>query len=292
MKRWIELNEDKSENIPYGHTEYPFYILHTFLSEYPNYAASPHWHDDIELVVILNGKMSYNINGKIEDLGFGEGIFVNSRQMHFGFSEEHNECEFICVLVHPLVLCLTPEFERNYAAPVLHNNNIPYIKLTDSGWHRDIIRGIREIYRLRDTATAPLKIQGIFSWIWASVYENMPGADSEEQPYSSDLSILKNMTGFIQQHYHEKISLSQIASAGGIGQSKCCKLFRVYFHQTPNTYLTAYRLNRSVELLRTTDRSITEVAYAAGFNGASYYAETFRKWLHISPSEYRGNLET
>ena len=40
MKRWIELNEDKSENIPYGHTEYPFYILHTFLSEYPNYAAS------------------------------------------------------------------------------------------------------------------------------------------------------------------------------------------------------------------------------------------------------------
>ena len=139
MKRWIELNEDKSENIPYGHTEYPFYILHTFLSEYPNYAA-----------------------------------------------------------------------------PVLHNNNIPYIKLTDSGWHRDIIRGIREIYRLRDTATAPLKIQGIFSWIWASVYENMPGADSEEQPYSSDLSILKNMTGFIQQHYHEKISLSQIAAAGGI----------------------------------------------------------------------------
>ena len=215
MKRWIDLNEDKSENIPYGHTEYPFYILHTFLSEYPNYAA-----------------------------------------------------------------------------PVLHNNNIPYIKLTDSGWHRDIIRGIREIYRLRDTATAPLKIQGIFSWIWASVYENMPGADSEEQPYSSDLSILKNMTGFIQQHYHEKISLSQIASAGGIGQSKCCKLFRVYFHQTSNTYLTAYRLNRSVELLRTTGRSITEVAYAAGFNGASYYAETFRKWFHISPSEYRGNLET
>ena len=137
-----------------------------------------------------------------------------------------------------------------------------------------------------------MKIQGIFSWIWASVYENMPGADSEEQPYSSDLSILKNMTGFIQQHYHEKISLSQIASAGGIGQSKCCKLFRVYFHQTPNTYLTAYRLNRSVELLRTTGRSITEVAYAAGFNGASYYAETFRKWFHISPSEYRGNLET
>ncbi|MEY8428278.1 AraC family transcriptional regulator [Lachnospiraceae bacterium 46-15] len=291
MKRWIELNKDKSENIPYGHAEYPFYILHTFLSEYPNYAASPHWHDDIELLVILNGRMSYNINGKIEDLETGQGIFVNSRQMHFGFSEEHNECEFICVLVHPLVLCLTPELERNYAAPVLHNNNIPYIKLANSGWHKDIIQGTQEIYRLRDTATAPLKIQGIFSWIWASVYENMPGADSEEQPCSSDLSILKNMTGFIQKHYHEKISLSQIAAAGGIGQSKCCKLFSSYFHQTPNTYLTVYRLNRSAELLRTTDRSITEVAYAAGFNGASYYAETFRKWFHVSPSEYRSNLE-
>ena len=120
----------------------------------------------------------------------------------------------------------------------------------------------------------------------------MPKTYGLEQKHHHDLFVLKNMIGFMQQHFREQITLEQIAAAGGVGQSKCCKLFRVYFHQTPNTYLTAYRLNRSVELLRTTDRSITEVAYAAGFNGASYYAETFRKWLHISPSEYRGNLET
>ena len=54
MKRWIELNEDKSENIPYGHTEYPFYILHTFLSEYPNYAAP----------VLHNNNIPYDVGVK------------------------------------------------------------------------------------------------------------------------------------------------------------------------------------------------------------------------------------
>ena len=64
--------------------EYPIYIRHSCLSSYPGYAAPPHWHDDIEFIIILKGGMTYNVNGKLIDLASGEGIFVNSRQMHFG----------------------------------------------------------------------------------------------------------------------------------------------------------------------------------------------------------------
>ena len=102
---------------------------------------------------------------------------------------------------------------------------------------------------------------------------------------------IQNMISFIQQHFSEKITLDQIALAGGIGQSKCCKLFGTYIHQTPNVYLTTYRLNKSTELLRMSDLNITEIAYEVGFNGASYYVEAFRKYIGISPSEYRQNLK-
>ncbi len=95
------------------------------------------------------------------------------------------------------------------------------------------------------------------------------------------------MIGFIQQNYAVKITLADIAAAGAVGQSKCCKLFAKYIGQTPNTYLMQYRLDKSTTLLNSTDMTVTEIANAVGFNGSSYYAEAFRKWYGKSPSEYR-----
>ena len=287
MEISLDLKDDHSEKIAYDDMEYPIYIRHSCLSSYPGYAAPPHWHDDIEFIIILKGGMTYNVNGKLIDMASGEGIFVNSRQMHFGYSKRHEECGFICVVLHPMALCLTPDMERNYIMPLLRNAHIPFIHLSDAKWHRDVIDGIREIYALKTAPAASLKIQSIFTWIWALVFENAPKSEGIKQTHHHNLSILKNMISFIQQHFHERITLGQIAESGGVGQSKCCKLFGAYIHQTPNAYLTAYRLNKSTELLHRTDLAITEIAYEVGFNGASYYAEAFRKYFGMSPSEYR-----
>lgn len=288
MSPFIELKNDRSEKIHYDFPEYPIYIRHAFLSECPNYSAPSHWHDDIEFISILSGEMSYNVNGEIITLKSGEGIFVNSRQMHFGFSPSYKECEFICVLLHPMFICLTPGMERNYVIPVTRNQDLAYIRFTDGiEWNKTIIEGINQIYGERQSAASALKTQSIFTWIWALIYENMPKASHAETSQNIDLFTLKNMIGFIQEYYNEKITLKQIAKAGNIGQSKCCKLFDSYLNQTPNTYLIVYRLNKSAELLRNTDMTVTEISYAVGFSGSSYYAEAFRKWAACSPTEYR-----
>lgn len=290
MNIFIDLKDDRSENVSYDNTEYPIYVRRSCLSSYPNYAAPSHWHDDIEFTIILDGSMEYNVNGNIIELKSQEGILVNSRQMHFGFSKTHKECDFICVLLHPMMLCLTPDIEQNYIVPVVQNTTIPYIHFTDMKWHKDIMDGIHKIYDLKNAAATALKTQSIFSWIWALIYENMPHSNGEKEKHNNDLSTLKKMISFIQQHYCEKISLEQIALSGNVGQSKCCKLFHVYIHQTPNAYLNGYRLNKSTELLLMSDLNIAEIAYEVGFSGASYYAEAFRKCFGISPSEYRQNL--
>ncbi|WP_443770965.1 cupin domain-containing protein [Anaerostipes sp.] len=49
------------------------------LSSYHNFEAPPHWHDDIELITVLQGKMEYNVNGEIVTIQQDEGIFINSR---------------------------------------------------------------------------------------------------------------------------------------------------------------------------------------------------------------------
>lgn len=284
----IELKDNRSEKIRYDNSDYPIYIRRGILSLYPNYTAPSHWHDDVELITVLDGEMDYNVNGKITTIRKGEGIFVNAKQMHFGFSDSKTECNFICVILHPLLLCAVPAYEQNFVLPVVSNSSAPFVFLDPNiRWQRDILEQIHRIDQYKNQKSAPLKVQASFYAIWSLLYENLPKVNHTVNFGSGDLTAARNMVGFIQKNYPHKISLQDIALAGAVGQSKCCKLFAKYFGQTPNTYLNRYRLNKSLELLHNDDLSITEIALSVGFNGASYYAEVFRKSFGKSPTEYR-----
>ncbi len=288
MSVLIELKDDRSEKVQYDNISYPIYIRRGILSSYPNYAAPSHWHDDIELIAVLDGQMDYNVNGEIIALHKGEGIFVNSRQMHFGFSDSKAECFFICILLDPAMLCPSLAYEQDFVLPVVRNHNAPYIFLDpNSDWQREILTEIFEIDKCNGQKITPLRALSSFAKIWSLIYENIPSEDSAASSENGDLAAVRNMVGFIQKNYARKISLREIALSGAVGQSKCCKLFAKFFGQTPNTYLNRYRLGRSLDLLRAGDKSVTEIALSVGFESASYFAEIFHKHFGITPREYR-----
>ena len=281
----VEMKDDRSEIIHYDFEDYPIYIRKALLSSYSNFEAPAHWHDDIEFIAVQQGEMNYNVNGEIITVKENEGIFVNSRQLHCGFSRTKSECDFICILVHPMLLCVSRALEQNYVVPLL--TAMPYIKLSaDVPWQNALLGCITDMYRARDDAAAPLTVSALFLKAWSIIFANSNASVPQRAP-SSDFTTLKNMIGYIQKFYREKVSLADIALSGAVGQSKCCKLFDKYIGVTPNTYLTQYRLNQSMWYLKNTDMTITETAQAVGFSGSSYYAEAFRKWCNQRPSEYR-----
>ena len=99
------------------------------------------------------------------------------------------------------------------------------------------------------------------------------------------------MISYIETHHREKITLSQISAAGNAGKTTCCTIFQKYVNQTPMSYLTNYRLQKSVELLHQTDMTVTEIAYESGFSGASYFTETFKKVYGCTPTGYRADID-
>ena len=291
MKVSIKLAADKLEKVNYNYPDYPFYVRKGILSNYPNFTAPDHWHDAVELIAVVSGHMNYNVNGVISHLFAGQGIIVNAGQMHFGYSDQHSECEFICVLLHPVALCSIPSFEQDFIEPVVSNSKAPYIcSSPEIVWQKNIYERIISIYQSRERKTAPLQILAEFSAIWLLLFEHMPPDNKKNPRQNRELSVIKTMVQFVQKNYAEKITLSDIANSGAVGESKCYKLFLKYFSQSPNVYLTQYRLNKSIDLLRTTDMPIIEIALSVGFSGASYYSETFRKWMNKSPSEFRKDL--
>ncbi len=287
MTAFLDMRSDGSEKVKYDYDGYYAYSRKSFLSVWQNFSADSHWHDDFEFISVISGYMDYNVNGEIIRINSGEGIIVNSRQLHFGFSEEKKECEFICILLHPMLLCTSQYIDREFVTPILADSSIPYIFLNSStAWQKKILDILSEIYDCKERFSAPLLIQGLFYEIWLLLTENTLKLNRKKAK-DRNLSVLKDMLFFIQKNYVSKITLEDIAKSGNVSKSTCLVIFKKYLQDTPSNYLIGYRLKKAIELLKKTGMSISEIAFETGFQGASYFSETFKKFYSCTPSEYR-----
>lgn len=283
----VNINTDRSENVKYDYSDYPLYVRRALLSKYPDYTADSHWHTDIELILILSGKMLYNVNGETVTLNTGEGILVNSRQLHYGFSSEKTECDFICVLFHPMLLCAEKSFENKYIEPMLQSNTA-YVHLSPGReWQCKILNCIKEIYDCKNAFEAPLCSQGCICSLWSCLIANTDIKAKPKEKNDTKLTTLKAMIDYIHRHYFEKITLYDIAKSGNVSKRTCGNIFTRYLHKTPTAFLIDYRLRKATELLKKTDMTILEISLAVGFSGASFFSETFKKSFSQSPTEYR-----
>ncbi len=288
----LDVRSDGSENVRYDYKDYYAYIRRDWLSVFGNFAAESHWHNDLEFMYITSGSLDYNVNGEIVHMEEGNGIFINARQLHYGFSAEKKDCQYICVLLHPMLLCTTAEMEQSLIRPLLDHSRLPYLLLEKTvSWQKEILMAIEEIYNHKDSPLASLYIQNCFTRIWILLLENLKTDTftAEEKISDTHLNTLKQMLHFIHEHYDEKVSLAAIAQAGNVSKNTCLNIFNNYIKNTPINYLIGYRLKQACVLLRDSRQSISEIAFAVGFQGVSYFTETFRKYYGCSPSAYRKN---
>ncbi|MDD3410053.1 MAG: AraC family transcriptional regulator [Eubacteriales bacterium] len=285
---FTELNSDRSENVHYNVRGLPASLRASALSSYPNYSAVSHWHDDVELIAVQSGHMLYNVNGELLPLDEGNGVFVNAQQLHYGFSDHHSECRFVCALLSATQLCSLPAIEKEYINPLLSNDRLPFLSLRrDVPWQRHVLDCVCGMYAALSGEAAELKILSLFHELWRELALHQPRPDGAPARLNHRLAPLKQMLSYIQSHYQGRVSLSSIAGAGSVGKTSCCAIFQQYLHQTPIAYLNEYRLRKGAALLATTDLTVTEICYEIGFSGASYFAEAFRAVFGCSPSAYR-----
>ncbi len=285
-----EIRSDGFEKVHYDWDDFPVLLRkNTFGYDYRPSLAQSHWHHDVEFISVIEGSVLYNVNGEIIRMCAGEGIFVNAQQFHCILSDDGACSQLYCAVLHPMLLCSLPRVEQLYIVPVLTNENIPYIFLQNSiPWHAEVLRHVEEICEASQSGATELKIQQEFLKIWEMLYENM--GERNETPITEHhhLLSLKNMITYIHKYYREKITLADLCKAGNVGKTSCTAIFKEYMDCTPIGFLTEFRLQKATELLRETNKNITEIAYETGFSGASYFAETFRSNFGCSPREYKG----
>ncbi|SFG79127.1 transcriptional regulator, AraC family [Desulfotomaculum arcticum] len=92
---------------------------------------------------------------------------------------------------------------------------------------------------------------------------------------------------YIHEHYHEKITINQLASLEHFEASYYCKWFYKKTEMTPNAYIRKIRLNKAKEYLRDTNLSILQIAQLVGYDHQSSLTRLFQRHLGTSPKVYR-----
>ena len=98
---------------------------------------------------------------------------------------------------------------------------------------------------------------------------------------------MRRIVQFVRAHYREKISVADVARAGGISISSQERLFRKTFGLTPLMYLRKTRLTAACKLLRDRKTSLADIAVQCGFNDQTNMTRAFRLELKITPLKYR-----
>ena len=91
---------------------------------------------------------------------------------------------------------------------------------------------------------------------------------------------------YIDKYFSEKITVADMASLVNLSKEAFCRYFKKMTRLTFIEFLNHYRVNQAKRLLRL-DLNITEVSYASGFEGLSYFNRTFKKYTGDSPSSFR-----
>lgn len=284
-----EFQKDKSQKFNYQNPMFQCIATPSHYSEDMDYRIPEHWHEDLEFLVVLDGKLNYNVNGESITLNKGEGIMVNSKRIHANNSPIGEHCLLVYVVINPSYLSASPYIEQKYVEPILSSKSFDYLLLLKDSETEPILTELLKLFEKSPDEAVELEIIEMCYRILRYLYKNYRpalNASSNAPMYAEEF---KAMLSYIHENYSGKITVDDIASAGNVGKTLCSRLFKKFTSKTPGDYVINYRIAKGMELLLDSSRSITDIAYSLGFTGASHFTKTFREVTGVTPNKYRQN---
>ena len=258
-----------------------------------------HWHEELEVVLALEGDTRVLCGETEYLLQEGEAIFVNANVLHkLKRGQKDTPCRINSLLFMPEFVASFPQsiIQQRYIAPLARCSTLSEVVLnSDTPWQAEAIRRFRAAFAAftSDRYGYEIIVQVELMQRLLLILENLQDRVCDtELVQNKDAVRIKQMLGYIHTHYAEPLTVSQISAASAISESECYRCFRKVLDTSPIDYLLQYRIRAAAGLLSTTDMSVSDICFAAGFNSPSYFAKVFRQELLVSPRSYRATHQS
>ena len=96
---------------------------------------------------------------------------------------------------------------------------------------------------------------------------------------------------YIERHYQQKITLEEVAAQVNMSKEYFSRFFSKIMKKSFFNFLNGYRIDKACKLLRETDKQISEICYASGFESVPFFYRQFKKFKGCQPKAYRLNYD-
>lgn len=257
--------------------------------------AHPHWHQEAEILYIIKGTATQQINGRIFNVKKGDIILIVNEAVHSTYTQRYEDNEILVLQFN------TEYFKSSFPASATStlinefNRGIDYPNPINAQTHigKQLASCIEKIYdefSKKEKAFELLVTSCILELMGMFVRDFKHTAKKWERSYdvAKAKEMLKNTFRLIDLNYSSDLDLRQAAEASNLSVSHFSRLFRKATGMTFKNYLSFYRINQAEEMLSTA-RPISEIAFECGFNSITSFIRAFKKYKKCTPSSYRKN---
>lgn len=225
--------------------------------------AGSHIHKSIEMLICTSGKMRTILNNEEKIISKGEILIINSFDWHFYEYIDNASC-YILVLNESYINDL-------FSTNTLEFNN--YLSLNDSELE-NVVHLLISNFEKFDTLT--------FIGKKAFVLTLFSLLESKDLLRVKKLNINKNICRkiitYIEEHYHEKITIDSVAKHFGYSRNYFSTLFNKLIGESFNSFVNKYRIKKVEEIRKNnSDCLIEDIIYQVGFNSRETYYRCIRQ---------------
>ena len=278
---------EQKENAKHGEVFFPIQKYITKLtSDSP--VIMTHWHEEAELTLITKGSCIYQIDLIDYEVNEGDLLFIPPLLLH---SIRHNETADFCSETYVFHVNFlggntTDICSTRYLTPIInHELSVPY-HIPSA---HPVYPSLRECF----TKITSLYTEQLFgyeialkSFLLQALFLLLQYSNPESATVSASSDKLKNVLDYIDLHYAETLSISELAELCYFSEYHFMRFFKKHMNMTCIQYINNVRLEKAVELFEHGETSILEVSFSVGFHNLSYFHRAFKAKYHMTPLSF------
>lgn len=245
--------------------------------------VSRHWHESLELLFVLAGEVTVLTGTHQTTLQTDDMLLVNSNVVHELHSQE---CVLIAVQIKLSKFNLSPDvlqtlyFDCNSRTSREKNAFFAIKRIITALLQVSSAQSEDKLFRSRTLAYE------LLSELVKNFKTEKPVLENNTQKH---LERLNRILRYINDHYREQLTLSQVAEREHLSVPYLSSFFEKYMGINFSAYYTNLRLEHALRELIYTDVSVEQIALNNGFSDSRTFARAFKKRYHTIPSAYRKN---
>lgn len=268
--------------------ENPDIEVRFYLSEDDGSYVTPHWHNSLEIVYMLEGSIAVTFENKKVTIFPEEFIIVNSRTIHAVTSKKNS------ALVLQIPSAVFEKYVRNIDSFNFYVNMDPENEdeIINLNRIKTMFRNMHEVYDAHPEGYLlrfnSLLYEMLFTMIHSYSYKITREQINKNNKY---LDRLKEITIFLNSHHMEQITVYQIADKFGYNADYISRFFKKYMGLTIIDYLYEVRINYVYKDLIDTDLNINEIFENHGCSNYRVAMKFFKSRYGCTPKEKRKQIK-